>query len=202
MVEVTRRHGQHMSSHGFVVVHQSRRPLEPVAVADLPVTSAARAVVDVSLSAHRRSDVDHAVSDALQRDLVTVEDLFAEARAAGRSIGPWLRSALEDARRGMRSVGEADLRRVVVAAGLPEPEWNAPVHTAMGVFFVDALWREHGVAAEADGRAWHLSAEDWAEDLRRQNALHGARLVLLRFPVTRLRRDRVACGREIGVLVR
>ncbi|GAB4081169.1 hypothetical protein GCU67_06275 [Modestobacter muralis] len=201
MVEVSRPHGQHMASHGFVVVHQSRRPLEPVVVAGLPVTTAARAVVDVSLGAHRRADVEHVVSDALQRELVSIDDLFSEARALGRRLGPWLRSALEDARRGMRSVGESDLRRVVVAAGLPEPEWNAPVDTPAGRFFVDALWREHGVGAEADGRAWHLSAEDWAADLRRQNALHGAGLVLLRFPVPRLRADRVSCGREIAALV-
>ena len=201
VVEVSRPHGQHIASHGFVVVHQSRRPLEPVVVAGLPVTTAARAVVDVSLAARRRSDVEHVVSDALQRELVSVDDLFSEARALGRRLGPWLRSALEDARRGMRSVGESDLRRVVVAAGLPEPEWNAPVDTPAGSFLVDALWREHGVGAEADGRAWHLSAEDWAADLGRQNALHGTGLVLMRFPVHRLRADRVSCGREIAALV-
>ena len=201
VVEVSRPHGQHMASHGFVVVHQSRRPLDPVVVSGLPVTTAARAAVDVSLGARRRADVEHVVSDALQRELVTVEDLGAEARALGRRLGPWLRTALEDARRGMRSVGESDLRRVVLAAGLPEPEWNAPVDTPAGRFFVDALWRDRGVGAEADGRAWHLSAADWAGDLRRQNAVHGAGLVLLRFPVPRLRADGMACGREIAALV-
>ena len=161
-----------------------------------------RAVVDVSLSARRRADVEHAVSDALQRDLVSVTDLAAEARALGRRLTPWLRSALEDARRGIRSVGESDLRRVVVAAGLPEPEWNAPVDTPAGRFFVDALWRDRGVGAEADGREWHLGAREWQEDLVRQNALHGAGLVLLRFPVARLRADCLACGRELAGLVR
>jgi hypothetical protein len=201
MVEVSRPHGQHMSSHGFVVVHQSRRPLLPENMSGLPATTAARAVIDISLSARRRADVEHAVSDALQRDLVTVEDLVGEARALGRRLGPWLRSALEDARRGMRSVGESDLRRVVVAAGLPEPEWNAPVDTPAGRFFVDALWRDRAVGAEADGREWHLNARDWTDDLRRQNALHGVGLVLLRFPVPRLRADRLACGRELAALV-
>lgn len=201
MVEISCCHGQHLTSHGFVVVHQSRRPLHPVVLAGLPTTTAARAVVDVSLSARRRADVEHAVSDALQRGLVSVDELFAEARPIGRRLGPWLRSALEDARRGMRSVGESDLRRVVVAAGLAEPEWNAQVDTPTGRYFVDALWRDRGVAAEADGRAWHLSAADWADDLRRQNALHGAGLVLLRFPVSRLRGEGPACAREMVALI-
>jgi very-short-patch-repair endonuclease len=201
MVEVSRAHGQHMSSHGFVVVHQSRRPLEAVELSGLCATSAARAVVDVAMTARRRADVEHAVSDALQRGLTTVDELVEETRKAGRRASSWLRVAVADARRGMRSVGESDLRRVIIRAGLPEPEWNAPVETAIGTFFVDALWRKRRVAAEADGMAYHLSARDWSADLRRQNALHGVGLVLLRFPVQRLRYDEDACGEEIGRLV-
>jgi hypothetical protein len=89
MVEVSRTHGPHMASHGFVVVHQSRRPLHAVIRDGLPTTTAARAVVDVSLSARRRQDVEHAVSDSLQRAFTTVDDLFAEARAVGRRLAPW-----------------------------------------------------------------------------------------------------------------
>ena len=101
----------------------------------------------------------------------------------------------------MRSVGESDLRRVVLAAGLPEPEWNAPIETAAGRYFVDALWRHKRVAAEADGLAYHLSARDWGADLRRQNAIHRAGVVLLRFPVRRLRTEERACGEELRPLV-
>jgi hypothetical protein len=141
IVEVSRPHGQHMSSHGFVLVHQSRRPLGVVELSGLRCTRAARAVVAVCLTATRRADVEHAVSDAFQRGLATVEQLLVEAERAGRAVTPWLRATLGDAARGMRSVGESDLRRVVLAAGLPEPEWNAPVETDQGTYFVDALWR-------------------------------------------------------------
>lgn len=201
MVEVSRGHGQHMASHAFVVVHQSRRPLEAVELSGLRTTGAARAAVDVSLSARRRADVDHVVSDVLQRGLTTVDELAEEVRAAGRAAGPWLRAALLDAGRGMRSVGESELRRVVVASGLPEPEWNASVQTPGGTYFVDALWRDRRVAAEADGMAYHLSARHWGKDLRRQNALLGTGLVLLRFPVRRLREEGGACAAELRRLV-
>jgi very-short-patch-repair endonuclease len=201
MVEVSRVHGQHMASHGFVVVHQSRRRLDAVEVSGIRAVAAARAAVDVALTVDRRSDVDHVVADVLQKGLATVEELVEETRVAGRAATPWLRAAVADASRGMRSVGESDLRRVVLAAGLPEPEWNAPIETASGVFFVDALWRSKRVAAEADGLAYHLSARDWAADLRRQNAIHGSGVVLLRFPVRRLRIEPVGCGRELHALV-
>jgi hypothetical protein len=201
MVEVSRLHGQHMASHGFVVVHQTRRPLEVVELSDLRSTGAARAAVDVAVTASRRSDVDHVIADVLQKGLATVEQLAEETRLAGRLATSWLKAAVEDAGRGMRSVGESDLRRVVLAAGLPEPEWNAPVETDAGTYFVDALWRSKRVAAEADGLAYHLSARDWAADLRRQNAIHGAGVVLLRFPVRRLRQEPDGCGREMHALV-
>jgi very-short-patch-repair endonuclease len=74
--------------------------------------------------------------------------------------------------------------------------------TPSGRYNVDALWRRQRVAAEGDGSTFHLSAEGWSADLVRQNALHGVGLVVLGFPVRRLRADPVACGRELRALLR
>lgn len=197
LVEVSVPHGRHLRSSGFVVVHQSRRPLRPVVVSGLPVTRAARAAVDVAVTASSRQDVDHVVSHVLQRGLTGVEQLLEETEWLGRRATTWLRAAVADAARGMRSVGESELRPVVLAAGLSEPEWGAAVDTPMGTFHVDALWRAQGVAVEVDGAAFHLSAEDWARDLVRQNALLGTGLVLLRYPVRRLRSVPEVCGAEM-----
>jgi len=198
LVQVSVPHGRHLESVAFVVVHQTRRPLGDLVLGGLRTTSAARAAVDVAMTAQRRQDVEHVVADVLQKDLADLEDLAEEVRAAGRRAGPWLRETMADAARGMRSVGEADLRRVVLECGLPEPEWNAPVQTSVGTFHLDAYWRRHGVAAEADGAAFHLSAADWDRDLRRQNAIGELDIRLLRFPVRRLRWERRSCGMEIG----
>jgi very-short-patch-repair endonuclease len=102
----------------------------------------------------------------------------------------------------MRSVGEIELRRVVRAAGLPEPEWNAPVHTPHGTYFVDALWREQRVGAEADGAEFHLSARDWSDDLVRQNVIHVAGIVLMRYSIRRLRAVPIRCGDELRAALR
>jgi very-short-patch-repair endonuclease len=201
MVEVTRVHGQHMSSHGFVVVHQSRRPVDGTSVSGLVTTCAARAAVDVALTALRRRDVDHVLADVLQKGLATVDELVAETRLAGKAATRWLRAAVADVLAGTRSVGETELRRVVRRAGLPEPEWSAPISTSAGTYYVDALWRDRSVVAEADGQGYHLSAADWQADLRRQNALHGAGLVVLRYPVRRLREESAACADELRRLV-
>jgi hypothetical protein len=197
LVQVSVPHGRHLESVGFVVVHQTRRPLGDLVVDGLRTTTAARAAVDVALTATRRRDVDHVIADVLQKDLAGLDDLAAETRALGRRAGAWLREALTDASRGMRSLGESDLRRVVLLAEVPEPEWNAPVVTASGTYHLDAYWPRRGLGAEADGAAFHLSAGDWDADLRRQNAVLGAGLRVLRFPVRRLRDEPGRCADEL-----
>jgi len=194
LVQVTVPHGRHLESVGFVVVHQSRRPLGDLVVDGLRTTTAARAAIDVALTATRRQDVDHVIADVLQKDLALLEDLVGEVRMAGRRATAWLKDAVADAARGMRSVGESDLRRVIVSAGLPEPEWGAAIATPSGTYFVDAYWRAQRVAAEADGATFHLSAADWEADLRRQNAIQGEDVRLFRFPVRRLRSAGPQCA--------
>lgn len=202
LVEVTVPQGRHLRSRGFVVVHQSRRPMsEALLLHGWQVSPPARAAVDVAITSSRRSEVDHVVADVLQRRLCSVTELEAEAALLGRRLTSWLRQSLADARRGMRSVGEADLRRALRLAGVPEPEWGAAVETPAGTYFVDAYWRSRRVAVEADGAAFHLSANDWSADLRRQNAIHSADVRLFRYPVRRLRAEPLACGLEIGALV-
>jgi len=163
----------------------------------LRTTSAARAAIDVALTAERRRDVDHVVADVLQKGLAEVDELMAEARAAGRLVHPWLRATLAEATAGVRSVGEADLRAVIRAAGLPEPEWSAPLDTPRGTVWLDAYWRRQRLAVEADGAAFHLSAGDWERDLERQNAILGEGVRVLRFAVRRLRAERRACEMEM-----
>jgi hypothetical protein len=202
LVEVTVPQGHHLRSRGFVVVHQSRRPVaDGFSVGWLRVCPPARAAVDVAITAARRRDVDHVVADVLQRGLCTVPDLEAEAALLGRRLTTWLRHAIGDARRGMRSVGEADLRHALLLAKVPEPEWGAAIDTPAGTCFVDAYWRSAKVAAEADGAMFHLSAKDWTSDLSRQNAIQAVGIRLFRFPVRRLRADPLACGLELRSLV-
>jgi len=202
LVEVTVPIGHHLRSRGFVVVHQSRRPMtDGVCVGRLPVCTPARAAVDVAVTSTRRRDVDHVIAEVLQSRLCTVADLEEEAQRLGRSCTKWLRQSLADARRGMRSVGEADLRRALRLAAVPEPEWGAPIETSSGTYFVDAYWATRRVAAEADGAAFHLSAHDWGADLRRQNAIQSVGVRLFRFPVRRLRAEPLSCGLELAPLV-
>jgi len=96
------------------------------------------------------------------------------------------RAALADLAVGSRSAGESRLLHLMRRAGIPLPELNAPVSTALGTRYVDALWRSLGKGVEVDGQAFHLDAGAWQADLLRQNAIQSTGIVLLRIAARRL----------------
>jgi very-short-patch-repair endonuclease len=196
-VEITVPAGRYRPSSHFVRVHQSSRPTSRVIRNGLPCSGAARTVVDVACDLRSLDDVRALVADAVQRNFTSVAVLLREAEAGPRHSPRHLRTALGEVEAGTRSAGEARFLALIRKAGLPAPELNVTVITAGGRFRVDALWRELGVAVEIDGAAWHLGSKPWESDLYRQNQLHTAGLVVLRFPVRRLRDDRDGVIREI-----
>jgi very-short-patch-repair endonuclease len=64
-------------------------------------------------------------------------------------------------------------------------------------FRLDAYWEDRQLGAEADGAAFHLSAEEWDGDLRRQDAVQSTGIRLLCFPVRRLRKEPASCAAEL-----
>ncbi len=185
-VHITVAHGGHRRSVGFVVAHQSNRLGDRERVGRIDCTAAARTVVDIALSSRGRDNVRALVSDAVQRRIVSVDELLAELQTAPRRGRRLLTDALEAVVAGARSAGEARFRDLVRAAGLPEPEWNAAVLTADGRYVVDGLWRAARLVVEIDGARWHLDAAAWERDLRRANALQATGLQVVRFSVRQL----------------
>ena len=195
-VHITVPHGEHLRSAGFVVVHQSRR-LTPVWYADgLPVTDSARSIVDAAGAETSLAEVRAMVCAAVQRRRVTVAELHRELALAPRRGSAAIGAVLEEVDAGVRSVSEAEFLALVRSARLPAPELNAPVVTAAGTKYVDALWRDLAAGTEIDGRACHLDSRSWQADLERQNAIHSTGIVLLRLTAARLRRDPAGAMRE------
>lgn len=189
LVHLTIPHGRHPRSDSFVVVHQSQRRCRLERNGDLRWSEPARTVVDLAAALASRDDVRALVSDAVQRGLVSVEQLVAEAVGIPRRGSAWLLEAIDDVRAGTRSMGESRLRRAVRRARLPEPAWNFRTQTPFGVVVLDAYWKGAAVAVEVDGARWHLDAAAWEADQRRQNAIQATGLILLRFSVRRLMHD-------------
>lgn len=200
-VEVTVPHGVRRAPNSVVMTHQSSRQTDPIYRRGLPCTPIARTVVDLACLLDRRDDVRALVADSVQRRLTSFAALEREAARAPRHNPGLLRDALDEVRAGARSAGEAEFLRLVRAAGLPEPRLNARVAAGGRVYRVDALWPECRVIVEIDGMAHHTGVNQWESDLHRQNALHTAGYVVLRFPVRRLYVDPAGVIAELRALL-
>jgi predicted transcriptional regulator of viral defense system len=126
---------------------------EVVVVRGLPVTSAARTVVDVARTVRFESAV--VIADAaLKARLCSRDELeVAVARAGRRSGGPASRRVVAFANGLADGPGESRSRVRMHLAGLPRPVLQHEVHDRNGLRIgqVDFWWRQAGVIGEYDG---------------------------------------------------
>jgi Protein of unknown function (DUF559) len=152
-------------------------------VSGIPITSPARTIVDVApmLSAGQLAAT---FGEADRRGLLDAE---AVERALRRTRGRHgqghrrLTAALDAHERHgaalLRSELEERFLDLVIEAGLPWPQLNAP---AAG-FEVDALWADRRVVVELDGWRDHKERQAAARDRDKTNRLQAAGYVVLRF---------------------
>jgi hypothetical protein len=183
---VTASPGRHPVSMPLVWVRQSTRPFRPLGIAGIRVTPPARSVMDAALDLRRLADVDALFGRSVQRRLVTVDQLAKELLSTPSAGSRLPRRAMSALTAGSHAASEAQLCRLLQRAGVPAPELNAAVVTSLGIRYVDALWRALCRGVEIDGQAFHLDADAWQADLRRQNAIQSTGVVLLRISARRL----------------
>jgi len=179
-------------SAGFVRVHRTRRMPERLYVAgQIRFAKPARAVADAARSLTRFDDVRHVVCEAVQRRACTVAELTEELDAGPAAGSALFREALAEVGDGVRSVAEADFRRLILRSGLPRPVFNAQLFDADGIFIAtaDAWWQEAGVAAEVDSRAYHLAAADQDRTTERHDRLAAHGILPLHFSPKRIKTD-------------
>ena len=184
-VTVTVPHGDHERPSSYEVRQSTDlRPHHVTSVDGLPTTTPARTLVD--LAARRRPDrLSRAVDDAhltrtcrIDEVLAVYDELKRPGKRGLRMLGRLL------AARGPgyvppESVLERRFLRLIRAAGLPEPQRQAPLPwRPQAPSRVDFLYPEHRVIIEVDGRRWHTRMDQMAADRRRdREALnHGYRV--------------------------
>ncbi|MFO8075626.1 MAG: type IV toxin-antitoxin system AbiEi family antitoxin domain-containing protein [Egibacteraceae bacterium] len=183
-VHVTVPHARRRAPAG-VIVHLSRRLPSADVLADrgLRLTSLARTLCDLAATGPAGQTLrllDAAV--ALGAAPKWIHQRASEL-TAGRPGVATLRAATDPGGAPVfRSWLERTLAELVATAGLPAPEWNVEVEDAAGrIGIVDALWREAGVIAEAEGLRFHTSAEARRRDAERFNRLAAAGYTARRF---------------------
>jgi hypothetical protein len=199
-VDETRVHvvvadGSPARSRGFVIVRRTGGPIHVVDTERLRYVDAATAVIAATRRIKGRRRVLAVMSDALQRRVTTYDELVAAHVQATPRNSRLADEALATLGAGIRSVPEADFRRLVEAsATLPAVEFNVWLRLETGEkVCVDALIRSSAVVHETNGRRAH-AREDLFEDMQeRHDALTANGFVVLHNPPSRIRRR----GREV-----
>ncbi len=171
-------------STGFVRLHRSARlPERFTTTSQLRLAGPTRAVADAARSFTRFDDVRAVVCEAVQRRACTVQDLIDELEAGPVIGSALLREALAEIADSVRSVAEAEFRRLILRSTLPRPMFNAQLFDASGTFIamVDAWWGRAGVAAEVDSRAYHFKATDQDKTNERHDELAAHGILPLHF---------------------
>jgi hypothetical protein len=135
-------------------------------------------------------DVRAVVADAVQRNRCELRELIDELNAGPMRDSALFREALSDVVGGSRSAAEAELRALIIKAGLELPLFNASVYD--GDEFIampDAWYPELGIAIEVDSREWHLSPADHSKTLQRGNRMEKYLINVLRFTPNQIRRE-------------
>lgn len=150
----------------------SLTPADIGVVVGLPVTSPARALLDMADDLDQPA-LNRAVEEALLQRLVTLPQLDRlAAGATGRRGAGRLRIAvaLHHGPGITRSEAERRFRGLIQAADLPEPRSNVRLHGHE----VDFHWPEHRLVVEIDGYRYHSSRPAFERD-----SAKGAKLVAL-----------------------
>lgn len=165
------------TSVGFVVVRRSARPGVVATTEDgLRVSAPSRAVADAAYELDDLRTVRAVVTAAVNRRLVTVDQL-AEQLSAGPTRGSaLLRRVVGDLRGGIRSAPEGALRDVIEGSALPPALYNVPLLDDAGAWVAtpDAWWRWPRVAVEVDSRQYHAELEKWEATMLRHGRLEQA----------------------------
>ena len=176
---------------GFVRLQRTRRlPDRACSDGDIRFATVDRAVADAARTMSSPREVTALVATAVQRRRCPITLLSAELAAGPVRGSALLQHALAEVSAGIRSVAEADFRRLIQRAELPMPMFNARLYDGHSLIaVVDAWWPEAGVVAEVDSREWHLAPEDWERTMRRHAGLSARGLVVLHFSPRQLKNE-------------
>lgn len=144
----------------------------------VPVTSAARAVIDLAATADRYT-VAKAYEEGLIQGFYDRDEMARLVdRHAGRRGIKKVRFLVERDAPPSWTIGEAHKRllELVRSAGLPHPETEVQI----GPYRVDMLWRRERVIVEVDGATYHSLPSRIEADKRRDAELAARGYIVIR----------------------
>lgn len=166
------------------IYHMADLPPEHVARRyGLPVTTAARTVVDIARITPFMDGVVVADSALHERHTSKTDLRRVLAHSTRWPGGKTAQAVIDFASQLAESPLESCARVVFHDRGLPPPELQVPVFGQSGTLIarVDFIWREHGVIVEADGLLKYDSGQTAIKELARDRLLREAGYEVVHF---------------------
>ena len=170
------------------VVRTRFLPAEHLQSGSPPRTTTARAAVDAAIWAPGAEAARVVLAAACQQRKVRPEEIF-EVLAVRRGLRRlrMIESTMYDIAGGAQALSEINLLMLCRRFGLPTPDLQERRRDASGrTRFLDALWSRFKVHVEVDG-AHHMEAEQWGDDMVRQNDIWIKGERVLRFTAAMVR---------------
>jgi hypothetical protein len=182
-------------SRGFVVVRRTSAPIHVVSTDLVSYLSLAPALIAATRGMASDRQVLAVLSDAVQRKLVSFDELLTAHIQATRRSARRADDALEQLADGIRSAPEGDFRKLAISSlVLPELLYNCTLRLQGGRFISpDALDVEAGLVHETNGRRAHRRADLFEDMQERHDVMTAAGLIVLHNSPARVRRR----GREV-----
>nr|WP_239029465.1 hypothetical protein [Pseudonocardia acidicola] len=190
--------GRRRVGAGRVLAERTERLPEPAA-GRWSLAPIARAALDFARRSSDRDEVRATIAEVVQQGRCSAADLCAELEA-GSSRGSALpRDVLREIADGVRSVAEADARRLVARSGLPQPLYNPRLLDKHGRFVAvpDVWFDEVALAWEIDSREFHLSPEEYDRTLDRRSAMMAEGVIVMHSQPRKLRHRRTEIVDEL-----
>lgn len=166
----------------------------------LRLSGPARAAVDAARQARTESDKAAILIEAVQRNLVTVDDLAEWVFRLRTRDAAGLHDALDAAASGAWSVPEAEVLTLLTRSALLPHAWaNPTLRTASGRRLVspDVWFEDVALAVMVHSRRYHQDGEQWEDTVEKDSDLTAAGVVVVGITPRRLRRDPDATLRRV-----
>ncbi|MFI2350215.1 hypothetical protein ACH492_24835 [Streptomyces sp. NPDC019443] len=176
-------------SRAYVRVHRTQHSYRRLPIEGLPCAPLPRAATDAIPYLTGQNAVTALLAEVVQRGRCSLAELTTALRSTHRASDPRVATTIEGLTAGIRSVAEAQARRLLRESDIPDPVWNQDLYLPDGTFLArpDACWPYAGVVLEIDSREWHLSPGDWERTMARRNRMARHGLIVLSASPSQLR---------------
>lgn len=192
-------HHRQVRSVGYVHVERTTLLPERVLRSAVPLAPLPRACIDAVRRLRLEGEITELLSDAVQRRLCTVSDLYRQLEASSRRHTAVPRRVLGAVADGVRSAAELAAKRMWSSTGLPSPMWNVDIYTEDGVFLgkADCWLDDVAMVWEIESSEWHMSPEDHDRTVERAARFTAAGAVYTASKPKKIRTDPIGVARVL-----